>query len=70
MLTAGDYLGTRQSGWAELHVATPQDADLLTLAREEATTILASDPELADEEHRALASELERATAAKLAEFS
>ncbi|MEX0761697.1 MAG: ATP-dependent DNA helicase RecG [Dehalococcoidia bacterium] len=66
----GDYLGTRQSGWAELKVATITDVDLLGLARAEATDILAADPGLAAPGHRALAAELKRVTEHRPAEFS
>ena len=42
----GDYFGTRQSGLPNLRMARLTDADLLTLAREEASALLESDPEL------------------------
>ena len=37
----GDYMGTRQSGWDELKVATIDDVDLLQIARREASDLLA-----------------------------
>ena len=42
----GDYFGTRQSGLPNLRMARLTDTDLLTLAREEASALLESDPEL------------------------
>jgi ATP-dependent DNA helicase RecG len=48
----GEMLGTRQSGFAQFHVAQlPQDADLLERAREWAGVLLETDPELRDPEH-------------------
>ena len=66
----GDYIGTRQSGFADLRVATLLDVDLLASARVEATDIIASDPGLAEPEHEALAKELERVIRGRTAEFS
>ena len=42
----GDYLGTRQSGLPDLRMARLSDADLLSLARQEAETLLDRDPSL------------------------
>jgi ATP-dependent DNA helicase RecG len=56
----GDYIGTRQSGWADLKVATFSDVELLTLARHEAADLLAADPALARQEHSLLAAEVTR----------
>ncbi len=66
----GDYVGTRQSGWAELRVATMADVDLLQLARREATDLLAADPSLARPEHALLAAGVARVTEGKPAEVS
>lgn len=59
----GDYFGTRQSGLPDLRMARITDADLLALARTEASALLAADPELAAPEHAALKAALARFTA-------
>lgn len=67
----GDYMGTRQSGWDELKVATIDDVDLLQIARQEASDLLGT-----DDSHESLnanpklAAELERVTSAHHTEFS
>ena len=58
----GEYLGARQSGWPELKVANLGDRDLLALARADAAAILASDPDLTNHGHQALAVEVVRRT--------
>ncbi len=58
----GDYIGTRQSGWADLMVATLSDVDLLQFARREAQDLLARDPALALPEHAPLAAGVKRIT--------
>jgi len=58
----GDFLGTRQSGFAELKVATLADIDLLEAARAEAATLLKDDPDLAAADHRPLAREVAAVT--------
>ena len=51
----GDLIGARQSGGFEVrHARLPDDADLLTRARELAAELLARDPALQRAEHRAL----------------
>ena len=52
----GDFLGTRQSGLPELRIASLDDQPLLTLARREATELLAQDAAL--EEYPELAQAL------------
>ena len=42
----GDYFGTRQSGMLDLRMARISDADLLSLARQEAEALLDRDPTL------------------------
>ena len=42
----GDYFGTRQSGLPDLRMARLGDTDLLSLARQEAETLLDRDPTL------------------------
>jgi ATP-dependent DNA helicase RecG len=58
----GELIGTRQSGFEELHVARlPQDAALLERARAQAEAITAADPELQAPEHALLGWALRRA---------
>ena len=54
----GEFFGTRQSGLPDLRVARISDADLLELAREEATQLSERDPALAQPDHRRLAEKL------------
>ena len=52
---AGELLGTRQSGLPEFRIAElPAHADLLSIARDDARMILASDPELTSTRGEAL----------------
>jgi ATP-dependent DNA helicase RecG len=51
----GDLIGARQSGGFEVrHARLPDDADLLTRARDLAAELLGRDPALQRPEHRAL----------------
>lgn len=56
----GDFLGTRQSGFAELRMAQLTDVRLIEKARKEAQRVFREDPELREPEHQLLAKELER----------
>jgi ATP-dependent DNA helicase RecG len=56
----GDLFGTRQSGLPNLRLARLTDQDLLILAREEASTILATDPTLTNETNSLLSKEVHR----------
>jgi ATP-dependent DNA helicase RecG len=56
----GDFLGTRQSGFAELRMAQLTDIRLIEKARREAQRIFSEDPELLKPEHQYIAKELER----------
>jgi ATP-dependent DNA helicase RecG len=56
----GDFLGTRQSGFAELRTARLTDIRLIEKARREAQNLFAADPELAQPENQLLAKELAR----------
>jgi ATP-dependent DNA helicase RecG len=56
----GDFLGTRQSGYAELRMAQLTDVRLIEKARKYAQTIFAEDPELNHPNHALLASALHR----------
>ena len=66
----GEYTGTRQSGWAQMTVATPADLDLIEVCREEASRLLADDPGLSSPEHTALAAELRLFAAGRPADLS
>jgi len=51
----GDFLGTRQSGFVELRMASLTDVRLIEKARREAQRLFAADPELSLPEHDPLA---------------
>jgi ATP-dependent DNA helicase RecG len=50
----GDFLGTRQSGFAEFRMANLTDVRLIEKARNQAIAIFEKDPELSDPKHAAL----------------
>ena len=57
----GDFFGSRQHGLPEMHVADlGADVNVLQKAQQEATLLLAADPELALPEHAALRESVER----------
>jgi ATP-dependent DNA helicase RecG len=56
----GQFLGTRQSGYAELQLASLTDVRLIEKARRQAQLLSKSDPELSRPEHQALVASLER----------
>ncbi|HUN23031.1 MAG TPA: ATP-dependent DNA helicase RecG, partial [Anaerolineales bacterium] len=56
----GDFLGTRQSGFAELQMAKLGDVRLIEQARNAAADLYQTDPQLTLPEHAALAIRLER----------
>ena len=66
----GDFLGSRQSGFAELHMARLTDIRLIEKARHEAGRLFATDPDLHKPEHQLLAQEMERFWSAKKGEIS
>jgi ATP-dependent DNA helicase RecG len=66
----GDYMGTRQSGWDVLKVATIDDVDLLQLARREASDLMADGSLDWLSAQPALTAELERVTSEQITEFS
>ena len=66
----GDYMGTRQSGWDELKVATIEDIDLLQIARKEASDLLTDGTLDSLYANKPLAKELERTTSSHVTEFS
>ena len=51
---AGDFLGTRQSGFSELKLASLTDVKLIEIARREAQGIFERDPDLTQPEHQSL----------------
>jgi len=66
----GEYFGVRQSGLPDLKVASITDVALIELARQEATRILESDPDLAQPEHRHLRRRLSHLWSGVAAEIS
>jgi len=56
----GDFLGTRQHGFAELHTARLTDVKLIEKARNEAIRIFKDDPLLERDEHTLLVQEMNR----------
>jgi len=66
----GDYVGRRQSGFAELRVASLSDTDLLAAARNEAARLVERDPALAAPGHTALAQEVARVMQGRPVEIS
>ncbi len=66
----GDYMGRRQSGFAQFKVASVDDLDLIRAARLEAGRLLDADPELTREEHASLASLADGFDASLTEEFS
>ena len=51
----GEFLGTRQSGYAELQMANLMDIFTIEKARQQAQALFERDPELSDPENEALA---------------
>jgi ATP-dependent DNA helicase RecG len=66
----GDFLGTRQSGFAQLRTAQLTDIRLIEKARREAIRLFEDDSELTKPEHEALAQELARFWSAEKGEIS
>jgi ATP-dependent DNA helicase RecG len=56
----GDFLGTRQHGFAELHTARLTDVKLIEKARKEAIRIFEDDPLLERAKHTSLVQEMNR----------
>jgi ATP-dependent DNA helicase RecG len=56
----GDFLGTRQSGFAELRLAKVTDLHLVEKARRLASQLFQEDPELSQPEHARLSAHLRR----------
>ena len=67
----GDFLGTRQAGFAELRLARLTDIRLIEKARREAGSAdRKTDPELTHPEHAALARSLQEFASARKGEIS
>jgi ATP-dependent DNA helicase RecG len=66
----GDFLGTRQSGFAELKMASLTDVRLIDKARREATRLFEADPVLAAPENAHLAEAVSRFIASGRGEIS
>jgi ATP-dependent DNA helicase RecG len=56
----GQFLGTRQSGFSEIHMASLTDVRLIEKARKHAHDLLSSDPEIEKPEHQKLSQTLEQ----------
>jgi ATP-dependent DNA helicase RecG len=56
----GEFLGTRQSGYSELRLASLTDIHLIETARQSAKAIFDIDPDLQSSEHHLLAQSLKR----------
>jgi len=56
----GEFLGTRQSGYSELHLANLTDIRLIEKARQLALSLFEEDPELVSDKHQNLAATLQR----------
>jgi ATP-dependent DNA helicase RecG len=66
----GDFIGTRQSGYAELRMANLTNIHLIEKARTQAQSVYAVDPELKDPQHEALAKTFSRFWSRKKGENS
>jgi len=66
----GDFLGSRQSGFMELKMASLTDVRLIEIAREQAQKLFAMDPELQLPEHANLSRVFDRFWAATKGELS
>jgi ATP-dependent DNA helicase RecG len=56
----GEFLGTRQSGYAELQMASLTDLQLIEKARRQAQLLYEQDRLLEKPEHKMIATELDR----------
>jgi ATP-dependent DNA helicase RecG len=66
----GDFLGTRQAGFAELRLARLTDIHLIEKARRQAARLIETDPDLSRPEHAALARSLHDFASARKGEIS
>ncbi|NTV78916.1 MAG: DNA helicase RecG, partial [Clostridiales bacterium] len=56
----GDFLGTRQSGFTDLRLASLTDVRLIEKAREAAEMIFTEDPELSNPDHKSMVQSMHR----------
>jgi ATP-dependent DNA helicase RecG len=56
----GQFLGTRQSGYADMTLANLTDVHLIEKARRHAQTLFGQDPDLERDDHQSLAKTLHR----------
>jgi ATP-dependent DNA helicase RecG len=56
----GQFLGTRQSGFSEMQMASLTDVRLIEKARKQATGVISDDPELTKPEHQSLSKTLDK----------
>jgi ATP-dependent DNA helicase RecG len=66
----GDFFGTRQSGFAEIHMAQLSDVRLIEKARKQARALFERDPELQDTENQNLRQAVDRAWSGGRGEIS
>jgi ATP-dependent DNA helicase RecG len=66
----GEFLGSRQSGFADLRMARLTDIRLIEKARRQAESLFEADPELSSPEHALLAQEMEKFWSTKKGEIS
>ena len=66
----GEFLGSRQSGFADLRMASLTDVRLIEKARRQAEGLFEADPDLSRPEHALLAREMERFWSTKKGEIS
>jgi ATP-dependent DNA helicase RecG len=66
----GEFLGSRQSGFADLRMARLTDIRLIEKARRQAESLFEADPELSSPEHALLAQEREKFWSTKKGEIS
>jgi ATP-dependent DNA helicase RecG len=56
----GEFLGTRQSGYSDLHLANLTDVHLIEQARQFAQSIFEIDPDLSSPDHQVLSETVAR----------
>ncbi len=66
----GEFLGSRQSGFADLRMARLTDIRLIEKARRQAEKLFETDPELSSPEHALLSGEMEKFWSTKKGEIS
>jgi ATP-dependent DNA helicase RecG len=66
----GEFLGSQQSGFADLRMARLTDVRLIEKARRQAEALFEADPDLSKPEHALLAGEVERFWSTKKGDIS